>query len=753
MAGSTGKQEDETSWQGFGRVFDYLFGRNALIGLASLMLLVISGYATWSGMNDFIVGVSTSPAAQGREIVGGMSVTNEILVIAIVVALTFLMWLALRETFAVGRTLRDRFLTFPLYLFLALWSIGFGYGFWWSLIAGEEATKKSLAGLQEDARDAGAAISARLAAVKIQLDSVVQWSDSQMAREETSGGSCGISSGAGRGPLYNARRSVRDSVTSLRDSIQTSWIKPVEEDLAKLRNAASGLAGATVAERQENFEAKARTLRGSARSIAERSNQLGRSTAAEMQALANAVAARPGSADFSCYDPTLAQRLRQASRQAAEPAALNLRPALFTEGPAGVANAVKTMWANIGTMLTGGVRLITGGSTTPADPGADESISGRDLIALLATLGIDIGLFVLTALNPPRTPPHREIPPPLKRRIVSAIRTAIHRAPKADWEWIRRHVLHHNKASYFVIPNLYSADEGHEGERERALAMNQLAGVLEDLKLIRELKGSEWSTIKKDEQRESHSDLTQYQAQWRESGSDRGEPASEAALSQPKRNHGLLSKSAMALAIAEWSEKARSDVEIFTLVDQDGLTPLLSVLTDPGEALTASEHQLPVADARLQYLGALATGARTNPSAVRVFEKILDAKDEFADNLRDFYKAWPKIAQAVTDGRPTIDRDVPAHGEQLTQQWAADENVSYPLTRLPRTDLENAVVTFWTLRCIRDELRDAAQDSNEKVESAHLQAIASFLDPADDTPATAAIKALKALTAAKGSAS
>ena len=37
-----------------GRVIDYLFGRNALIGLASLMLLLISGYATWSGMQDFI---------------------------------------------------------------------------------------------------------------------------------------------------------------------------------------------------------------------------------------------------------------------------------------------------------------------------------------------------------------------------------------------------------------------------------------------------------------------------------------------------------------------------------------------------------------------------------------------------------------------------------------------------------------------------------------------------------------------------
>ena len=47
---------------GWARTADYLFGRNALIGLASLMLLLISGYATWHGMRDFIVGVSASSA-------------------------------------------------------------------------------------------------------------------------------------------------------------------------------------------------------------------------------------------------------------------------------------------------------------------------------------------------------------------------------------------------------------------------------------------------------------------------------------------------------------------------------------------------------------------------------------------------------------------------------------------------------------------------------------------------------------------
>ena len=101
------------------RTIDYILGRNTLIGIASFMLLIIAGYATWHGMRDFIIGVSSTQTSQGQILPGGMSFSNDILVIAVVVALTFLMWLMLRETFGAGRHLRERLITFPLYVFLA----------------------------------------------------------------------------------------------------------------------------------------------------------------------------------------------------------------------------------------------------------------------------------------------------------------------------------------------------------------------------------------------------------------------------------------------------------------------------------------------------------------------------------------------------------------------------------------------------------------------------------------------------------
>ena len=69
-----------------GRTIDYIFGRNTLIGVASFTLLIISGYATWHGMRDFIVGVSSTTTTPEN---GGISVSNDVLVIAVVVALTF----------------------------------------------------------------------------------------------------------------------------------------------------------------------------------------------------------------------------------------------------------------------------------------------------------------------------------------------------------------------------------------------------------------------------------------------------------------------------------------------------------------------------------------------------------------------------------------------------------------------------------------------------------------------------------------
>src|SRR5215813_14375890 len=60
---------------------------------------------------------------------------------------------------------------------------------------------------------------------------------------------------------------------------------------------------------------------------------------------------------------------------------------------------------------------------------------------------------------------------------------------------------------------------------------------------------------------------------------------------KPLRNHGLFSKAERALEIAGWSERARNDIEIFRLVDTEGLTPLLMVLNETRTGGGASAPQ------------------------------------------------------------------------------------------------------------------------------------------------------------------
>ena len=170
-----------------------------------------------------------------------------------------------------------------------------------------------------------------------------------MAREETSGGSCGTPSGAGRGPLYNARRSVRDSVTTLRDGMTRSWLEPVQADVEQLkqsggrarrrdrRGAAAQLRGQGV--RHPRPGAQHRRAQQPARQVDRRRD-------------ARASPARWPSRRARPASPATTRRwpsgCAQAAAQAEQPAELKLREAVFNEGPAGVANAVKNLWRNIG---------------------------------------------------------------------------------------------------------------------------------------------------------------------------------------------------------------------------------------------------------------------------------------------------------------------------------------------------------------------------------------------------------------------
>ena len=186
-----------------------------------------------------------------------------------------------------------------------------------------------------------------------------------------------------------------------------------------------------------------------------------------------------------------------------------------------------------------------------------------------------------------------------------------------DLDWVRRHFLHHGACSYFVIPNLYGVDHEDEQEKLRALAINQLAGVLADLHLVRPLTPSELKGFGKEETRRSVSDLHALEQRHARLVAAEDRPGFPWTRWLPSsfydtdkerpRQHGLLSKAQRVLDIAGWSIAAQNDVEIYRLVDCDGLTPLLALFNEAtlvkgAEAIEAvrKEQELIEAERRLR---------------------------------------------------------------------------------------------------------------------------------------------------------
>lgn len=547
----------------------------------SVGLLALTGYAAWYGMYDFAAG--TPAATVGRDFLSALAAIHDSVFAVTAALLSTALLISLRELTGAGGSLNRRLLALPIYVALTLWSVSFGYGYWWSLLARQDNSSSGIAALQLDARDAASVVAVRIEAIKAQVELAVSWSENQLTREERSGGGiCGVNGSSGRVGLFMSRRNVRDTVTQLTDKITKSWFTPVQFEIEMLRQAASALD--TVLDKTGEtgalmpMEKLSAQVRGGARSIAHRHNELGRVSAAELRNLAYTVSVSPGQAGFVCHDPALSARLLQAADQADDPVRLQLREAVFSAGPAGVANAVYNLWNNFGIYANGLATVASSGSALASAAKAIDHTSGgdpvksRDMLALIAALASNLGLFVLALNNPVPIGVRRRQPvapvrpagvlsqPAILRHIGSAFRTALERAPAADLEWLRQHFVHHAGTTYFVIPNL-SGVHGPSEDRQvlalRAMALNQLAGVLEDVRLIRSINPpiapiGGWFPKSK--------------------------PQKTTARHVPLLLQELLAKADRALAIAGWSADSKREIEAFEVVHVDGSPPLLCLI-------------------------------------------------------------------------------------------------------------------------------------------------------------------------------
>lgn len=361
-----------------------LFDASAM-GVVTLLLVGTSFFATWRGMRDFII---------GNDLAAGLA--SQGLVILVVLTLTLAMYVALRETVSPYETpgwwshVWKRLVALPLYLLLAVWSVGFGYGFWWSVIAGESVTEAEISQVLTEAREDMIDMKAGLVAAASVMSTAERLSDEKAAIEASRGGTCGIASPPGDGPLARARSETQSQIAALSASVQGEWLPTVTARLDGLA-AALGKVGdvGEGAERRAAYEQVYRDTRAGARDVSADATARGRGLAVQLRAKADQLAVPPeGGSVAYCHDPDLATALRAAADELAGPFEISVPDFRFSEGAEGVARAVEDLWQ--------GLFVRVGLTDEPATGGA---LNGRSLIALIAAIGIDLALLVFGVLR------------------------------------------------------------------------------------------------------------------------------------------------------------------------------------------------------------------------------------------------------------------------------------------------------------------------------------------------------------------
>jgi hypothetical protein len=101
-------------------IASFFLSRETKLGVGRFMLIILNGYTTWCGLQSLLASSS----------IDSFLVSREFSTLALAVALSFLLWIVLREVCGVDRQLSVRLIALIVYLLLAVWSISFSYAFW-----------------------------------------------------------------------------------------------------------------------------------------------------------------------------------------------------------------------------------------------------------------------------------------------------------------------------------------------------------------------------------------------------------------------------------------------------------------------------------------------------------------------------------------------------------------------------------------------------------------------------------------------
>lgn len=322
-----------------------------------------------------------------------------------------------------------RGISFFFYLLFATWTIGFGYGFFWKELAGQEFTERQFEGVITNLSGSIARTSAALETSERATSEAASLAARRAETEASEGRTCANhpASTPGEGPLMRSRFGFADRARNLGDEVWASWIAPVAGQRERLQRQVDALvkrappAGSVRLEASERAvldklaaasrlpSAERRTLftgvHEEARLFASTANDLRALHAAPFANRLTQLAAevgpdpmRPGSPDPArasdpgyCWDVVLNEKLLAAAAQLRAVESVTAPEFDFLEGP----KATRAAFFGLIEWLAELFGIEMEGET-------DFVFDDKAFLALFASIAVDLGIVFLTIVRDAR---------------------------------------------------------------------------------------------------------------------------------------------------------------------------------------------------------------------------------------------------------------------------------------------------------------------------------------------------------------
>jgi len=319
-----------------------------------------------------------------------------------------------------------RGISFLFYLLFAVWTVGFGYGFFWKELAGQEFTERQFQRVITDLSGSIGRTSSALETSERATGDAALLAAQRAQTEAAEGRTCANhpASTPGEGPLMRSRFAFADRAKALGDEVRTSWIAPVAGQRERLQRQVDALvkraappASASVPANEravlEKLAAASRLpsaerralftgVHEEARAFAAAANDLHAIHAGPFADRLMQLAAevgpdpqRPGSPDPArtadpgyCWDVVLNEKLTAAAGQLRAVEDVATPEFSFLEGPKATRAAFFGLVGWLGGLI---------GVDVKGDEGFE--FEEKAFLALFASLAVDLGIVFLTVVR------------------------------------------------------------------------------------------------------------------------------------------------------------------------------------------------------------------------------------------------------------------------------------------------------------------------------------------------------------------